>query len=113
MRSIRYIILGAALGFISQAAVAFQETNGKAAAPQKAEPNLKLDDGRAGAPAGSRSSGPEIRIPGLGTIGALPKLDFGLELLYGAGEPKGTPLPDKSDGGDLQIRGTVKYKFNN
>ena len=31
-------------------------------------------------------AGTEIRIPGLGKLGVLPKMDFGLELLYGAAE---------------------------
>ncbi len=53
-------------------------------------------------------------MPGLGNIGSLPKLDFGLELLYGASEPKGVREElNKADPSDLQIRGTVRYKFNN
>jgi hypothetical protein len=56
-------------------------------------------------------TGPEIRLPGLGTIGKLPKLDFGLELLYGATEPK-TPLDDKLDpNNELQVRGRLTYPF--
>jgi hypothetical protein len=116
MRSVKYALMGAALGLVSQAAMAFQETTGKSA-PQATEPAAKIDVGKGldlSVPSakGGRPSGPEIRIPGLGTIGALPKLDFGLELLYGAAEPKGQPAPDKTDGGDLQIRGTMKYKLN-
>ena len=115
MRSVKFAILGATLGLISQAALAFQETGAKGEAA--ADPILKVEDGKGinlslpDRPA--RSTGPEIKIPGLGTIGALPKLDFGLELLYGANEPKGTPQLDKNDGGDLRARATVKYKFNN
>jgi hypothetical protein len=58
-------------------------------------------------------SGTEIRIPGLGKLGVLPKMDFGLELLYGAadqkpaGQPEGVPDPDQ----DLTVRGTVKHRF--
>jgi len=58
-------------------------------------------------------SGTEIRIPGLGKLGVLPKMDFGLELLYGAAEQKqpegpveAAPTPD-----DLMIRGTMKHRF--
>ena len=39
-------------------------------------------------------TGTEIRIPGLGKLGVLPKMDFGLELLYGAADqkqPEGPP----------------------
>ena len=61
------------------------------------------------------SDGTEISIPGLGTIGKLPKLDFGLELLYGADEdrqaastaPKDEIEPDS----EIMVRGTVKHRF--
>ncbi len=55
--------------------------------------------------------GTEVRIPGLGKLGVLPKMDFGLELLYGANEARpAAPDPqDQSD--DLQIRGSVKHNF--
>lgn len=58
-------------------------------------------------------TGTEIRIPGLGKLGVLPKMDFGLELLYGAADQKlpdgpveTAPTPD-----DLLIRGTMKHRF--
>ena len=38
-----------------------------------------------------QGTGTEVRIPGFGKVGVLPKLDFGLELLYGATESKGLP----------------------
>jgi hypothetical protein len=56
------------------------------------------------------SPGTEVRIPGIGTVGVLPKLDFGLELLYGANEQKGA-FPDKSSPDDVQLRGTIKHRF--
>jgi hypothetical protein len=57
--------------------------------------------------------GTEIRIPGFGKLGTLPKMDFGLELLYGAEDP---PLqqnaePPENDQQDLMIRGTVRHRF--
>lgn len=107
MKSARMIVLGAALGILSQAALAFQETTSGAQSVPAAGPNAAL-----GGPPPARSMGPEIKVPGLGTIGALPKLDFGLELLYGAtGAPTG-PHDDKLDAG-AQIRGTLKYRFPN
>jgi hypothetical protein len=57
-----------------------------------------------------QTPGTEVRIPGLGTVGVLPKLDFGLELLYGANEQKG-PISDKSEPDDVQLRGTIKHRF--
>ncbi|MEO0620426.1 MAG: hypothetical protein AAFZ01_14245 [Pseudomonadota bacterium] len=56
------------------------------------------------------SKGPTISLPGVGTIGTLPKLDFGLELLYGD-EPAASTPEDESLDGDLRIRGSVKHKF--
>jgi hypothetical protein len=62
-------------------------------------------------------TGTEIRIPGLGKIGTLPKMDFGLDLLYGAEEDntKSVPEPsgpqDNDDQRDLMIHGTVKHRF--
>jgi hypothetical protein len=103
MKPVRLILLAAALGFASQAALAFQETTtGKGQGPAGATPAAPL------------KPGPEVRLPGLGSIGTLPRLDFGLELLYGAGEPKGVREElNKNDPNDLQIRGTVKYRFPN
>ncbi|MGI9404274.1 MAG: hypothetical protein ACR2OF_07195 [Hyphomicrobium sp.] len=98
-------------------ALAFEEQKAGAAPaePQRSadvplDPGLNLSDERASPGA---ESGTEIRIPGLGKLGVLPKMDFGLELLYGAAEqeqPEGqvesAPTPD-----DLMIRGTVKHRF--
>lgn len=63
-------------------------------------------------------TGTEIRIPGLGKIGTLPKMDFGLDLLYGAVEEennRSTPdfpnSPDDDEKRDLMIHGTVKHRF--
>ncbi|MBS0233583.1 MAG: hypothetical protein JSR99_08855 [Proteobacteria bacterium] len=61
-------------------------------------------------------SGTEIRIPGLGKIGTLPKMDFGLDLLYGAAEDgtKAAPeftSPQDDEQRDLMIHGTVKHRF--
>lgn len=115
MKPVRLILMGAAVGFASQAALAFQETTtGGTAAGQPAAkveaPTVNLQT----LPQVSKPQGQEIRLPGLGAIGTLPRLDFGLELLYGANEQKGVrEEPLKRDDGDMQIRGTVKYRFNN
>jgi hypothetical protein len=109
------VLLGAALP-----AMAFQEqTVGGAPQAQPSEPSaapqagatkpaeMQLTPEEAAKPA----EGTEVRIPGLGKLGVLPKMDFGLELLYGANEARPvTPDPqDQPD--DLQIRGTVKHNF--
>jgi hypothetical protein len=101
---------------------AFQEqTTGAGSAPAQAEqpapegqpPAEAKPLDLSGETAAKPDSGTEIRIPGLGKLGVLPKMDFGLELLYGAAEqkpagvPEGTPNPDE----DLAIHGTVKHRF--
>ena len=98
-------------------AFAFQEQKGStpaeaAPAPAEAAPG----DAKAGmaddsAPKGE-SAGTEIRIPGLGKLGVLPKMDFGLELLYGAAEGQSAqPVPSPNPEDDLTVRGSVKHRF--
>jgi hypothetical protein len=76
--------------------------------PVEAAPQVGVQDA---APATTTEGGTEIRIPGLGKLGTLPKMDFGLELLYGAAEGKGPEAPAIDDNSDLTIRGSVKHKF--
>lgn len=119
MRLVKFAAVLAALGLSASGAIGFQETTiggGEQKAP--VAPGLDLPN----APTVSKgvnlapelnigkTSGTEVRIPGIGTVGVLPKLDFGLELLYGANEPRGTPL-DQSSPDDVQIRGTIKHRF--
>jgi len=60
-----------------------------------------------------KTEGTEIRIPGLGKLGTLPKMDFGLELLYGAAETERQQEPSKIDdpSEDLTIKGSRKHNF--
>jgi hypothetical protein len=107
----------------SLGAHAFTETNvppATQAAPQIAPtPQLQLkksDDGSGFAlssPGDAKSGGTELNIPGIGSVGSLPKLDFGLELLYGGGNGPG-PSPEKSlddKNDDVLIKGTIKHRF--
>ncbi len=50
-----------------------------------------------------------IRIPGFGVVGTMPKLNFGLELLYRDEEEAG--IVGQSETDDLSIKGTLKHKF--
>ena len=112
----RRLAIGAvALSLMGSAALAFQETKGGAAAgqaPAAQQQNKVLDLGSE-API-AKPSGTEVRIPGLGRLGVLPKLDFGLELLYGVNDDKrleSEKIPqDPADDG-VQIRGSVKHRF--
>jgi hypothetical protein len=90
------------------AALAFQEQGGRA--PGQGGPSSNVVTPANPMP----KTGTEIRLPGLGQIGALPKFDFGLELLYGASEPKGIREElNKSEQNDLQVRGILKFKLPN
>lgn len=64
----------------------------------------------------ANTGGTEVRIPGLGKLGTLPKMDFGLELLYGASDgafkAAPDPVPENIDPQqDLTIRGSLKHSF--
>jgi hypothetical protein len=117
MRVLKIMGLGAALALAGTSAFAFQEQQGgkapvaaPAQAPAVQDPakDYNLSDSGIAKP----SQGTEVRIPGLGRLGVLPKMDFGLELLYGAADPKQPDLPqDAPADGDMTIRGTVKHRF--
>ncbi|MEL6287592.1 MAG: hypothetical protein AAFQ42_04185 [Pseudomonadota bacterium] len=119
----------AAMAFSVSSAYAFQETNelppppGASSAADDAAPaassdlpppsDLSVDELQLAVPDAPKSDGKGtvITLPGVGTIGTLPKLDFGLELLYG-NEPAAADAPEDEDlEGDLRIRGSVKHKF--
>jgi len=125
VRPMRFIVVGVVFGGMilsrmTAPALAFQETTtgAGAGAPPAAvtetePPKSPADPAKPlnfKVPEVSIGKGTEIRIPGIGTVGVLPKLDFGLELLYGANDPKGLPQ-DRADPGDVQIRGTIKHRF--
>ncbi len=57
------------------------------------------------------SSGTKLSIPGLGTVGVLPKMDFGLELLYGGDKAPQQQVEPEGDTDDLRIRGSIKHRF--
>lgn len=111
MRSFGSFIAGVALGLVSSAALAFQENKAPAPdagapAPGVAAPVSPDTTVRPAAPAGT-----EIRIPGLGRIGTLPRLELGLDLLYGMGDtPPSGRTEDRSDDG-VQIHGRIKHRF--
>lgn len=117
MKKVVKFSLGVALALCSTAALAFQEQQGgsvkapatASAAPAGGSENLNLSTPEIA----KQTQGTEVRIPGLGKLGVLPKMDFGLELLYGAAETKEAPVtaPREGEPEDLTIRGTVKHRF--
>jgi hypothetical protein len=117
-RPMRLIAVAMAVGVFAQPLLAFQEggADKPAAAPSGVEApkdapapgkslSLKVPEMSIG-----QGTGTEVRIPGFGKVGVLPKLDFGLELLYGATDSRGR-VDEKSEPSDVQIRGTIKHRF--
>lgn len=112
------------LGVSSANAAAFERTEMGGGAPSasaaesdssKGLPGLQLTVPGQSDPGGSSNDGIEVRLPMIGVIGKLPKLDFGLELLYGADKDQVPEedrlLPEKQSEGDVTIRGSVKHRF--
>ena len=114
----RYLAIMVALVFASSAADAFQEQQIGAGPGRPAAPQPESAQAAPGAALGETvvppvaNGGTEIRIPGLGKLGVIPKMDFGLELLYGATDTKrkGDERTETEDQ-QLMIRGAIKHKF--
>jgi hypothetical protein len=110
MMRLKLIGLTAALAIVSTAAFAFQEQQQAAPATQSeqaAQPNVAP----VAPDAPPTSKGMPVRIPGLGTLGMIPKMDFGLELLYGAAEQAKRSDPSKPENDDVLVGGRIKHKF--
>jgi hypothetical protein len=98
------------LAVASSAAYAFQEQQVAPQAETQAAPAQVAAPLAADAVPGAK--GTAVRIPGLGTLGVIPKMDFGLELLYGAAD-QATKRPDanKTEQDDVLVGGRLKHKF--
>jgi len=108
--------LGCVAGLLSSASVAFEEQKmppaqtppaAAGSAAEQSVPSVSLTD--AGVAVPRISAGTKIRVPGLGVIGEIPKMEFGLELLYGASQPRASEI-DRGDGNGLMGRVTVPLK---
>lgn len=111
MFTLRLFIAAVSLVAVSSASKAFQEQ--EASAPRQQQEAVA---GPAIAPlapdAPAPAKGTPVRIPGLGTLGVIPKMDFGLELLYGAAETTTKrPDPSKSEQDDVLAGARIKHKF--
>lgn len=92
-------------------AEAFQKSGSGQAQPGPEVGAGALELSQENAPS-SKKDGALVRIPGLGALGVLPKLDFGLELLYGDNQqPSVAPQDDDEESDGLRIRGTLKHRF--
>jgi hypothetical protein len=108
MLRVRLLGLVVALISVSTAAYAFQEQQAVSPRTQETSPQLTAPLSPDATP-GAR--GTPVRIPGLGTLGVIPKMDFGLDLLYGAAESSKRTDPTKSEQDDVLVGGRIKHKF--
>ena len=116
MNWVRIWLAGVLLAGASSAAMAFDVQQGgqipasgeSKAAPTEVPLGADLSMSETTTPP---SAGTEVRIPGLGKLGVLPKMDFGLELLYGAADPKQADTTPEAPADGVVVRGTVKHRF--
>ena len=107
------VLIGVVFGVLltSAPASAFELT--PAAPVDTGTPGVVIAPSMPNAPAAltEEEKSQEAVIPGLGSIGLIPKLDFGLELLYSGNDPAtGAPTTDGSDDG-VAVRGAIKHSF--
>jgi hypothetical protein len=113
-RPLLLIAVGATLAGLATPSLAFQEQSvgGDAAKVAAGAPSLQMPKLDLSVPEGAgKGAGIDVRIPGIGSLGTLPKLDFGLELLYGANEAPAGRLDERAQPSDVQIRATIKHRF--
>ena len=123
MTGLRFLVLIPALALAGAAASAFEETTAgvspdrqqSAISPNKRvdiKPPLNLSGTGTSVDTSPPAAGTEVRIPGLGKLGVIPKLDFGLELLYGGREERAAePDRNRAESDDVQIRGSIRHRF--
>ena len=76
-------------------------------------PSLQLPDSKPSIQLSTPETGKgtEVRIPGLGKLGVLPKLDFGLDILYGATDDRRQAPGAQGTSDEVTIKGSLKHKF--
>jgi hypothetical protein len=110
MVRLRLLGLVVALAAVSNVAYGFQEQ--QATTPRQQDQAAQAVAPALAPDAAPASKGTPVRIPGLGTLGVIPKMDFGLELLYGAADPSSKrPEPNKPEQDDVLVGGRIKHKF--
>lgn len=110
------ILAVAVLTVVSTATFAFEEQKMKS----EPAPSAETGKGAASAAAGlgittpelstKMDAGTKIRVPGLGVIGEIPKMDFGLELLYGASQSKTLEADRANEPNGVMVRGRLPLK---
>lgn len=110
---IRSLLSAALLFAATQGAYAWTETppaaqpGSQPSGQMESVPGVSVEPGSPSVSLGDGQT--EITIPGVGSVGVLPKLDFGLDLLYGANSDEAAENAPKND--DVIIRGTLKHRF--
>lgn len=104
-----WILIPAAAHAFEQQAPAPAAPVAPVAVPEK--PAAALDE-KPSTPKADKSKG--LKLPGIGSI-TMPKLDFGLDLMYGSSETNDTELQftpiEPTDESDVRIMGKVKRRF--
>ena len=119
MRRTLHIVVGAGLlwAVSSGSAFAFQEvptsSTPSPGVPQFTGRALSFDAEPVGGGKSAKKKSGGSEQEGKGSIGFLPKMNFGLELLYGSPETDDSASPSITDpaADDLQILGTIKRRF--
>lgn len=118
MRRILHMTVGAmALCAVCSAPVAAFQKMPVAPAPTQSAPSsigqgLTFDVERRSGESGKKK-GDKRKFPGVGALDGLPKMNFGLELLYGAKEEQDSTASPYTDWGadDIKVLGTIKRRF--
>ena len=115
MRWTKVLVVGLLLAVASTASMAFEEqkmNQGGSASSASSAPAAGSSNAAGGlgiaipelqAP---KDTGTKIRVPGLGVIGEIPKMDFGLELLYGASQNKQLE-GDRTEANGVMLRSKI------
>jgi len=105
MRAARHILAVIAGLGVCTSAHAFQESEAPTATGQK-QSELR-DAGKSQ----QQKTDTVLSVPGLGKLGVIPKLDFGLDLLYGQDAAKADPVETLPNDDGLRIRGSIRHRF--
>ena len=107
----RFVLVIALAGLLASPVFAFERVGG-AGSKKTTETDtvpLGLVEDKATT---NNSTGGGLVFPSLGVLGVLPKLDFGLELLYRENQPQVVvPEENNEDAEGLRIKGTLKHRF--
>jgi hypothetical protein len=96
---------------VSPPAIQVAPKQGTPGVPVQAQKSEKDNGLQLTMPGDAQSGGTELKVPGIGSVGVLPKLDFGLELLYGSGNSADQDPNIEDKNGDVQIKGSIKHRF--